>query len=211
VQFEDVAAAKQAMRERILEGRAGMTKDELKSHAAGITEQALALPQIEAAETVAAYYSIGSEPGTRAFVRALLDSGRRVLLPIVLDDFDLDWAELTDPSDLETAGRLGLQEPTGSRLGPDAIADADLVICPGLAVDVTGARLGRGAGCYDRALARVDADTTRCIVVYDQEVVESVPTTERDQQVSLAVTPTRTLPVGRRPSGLSVLRTDRRA
>lgn len=211
MEFEDVAAAKRAMRERILEGRGGLTKDELQTYAAGITEQALALPQIDTAQTVAAYYSIGSEPGTRAIVRSLLDSGRRVLLPIVLEDFDLDWAELTDPSGLETAGRLGLQEPTGTRLGPNAIADADLLLCPGLAVDVTGARLGRGAGCYDRALARVDADTPRCIVVYDHEVVESVPTTRRDQQVNLAVTPTRTIPLGRRPSGLSVLRTDRRA
>jgi len=211
VEFEDVAAAKQAMRERILEGRGGLIDDELQTHAAGIAEQALALPQLDAAETVAAYYSIGSEPGTRAIVRTLLDSGRRVLLPIVLEDFDLDWAELTNPGDLETAGRLGLKEPTGSRLGPDAIAAADLLLCPGLAVDVTGARLGRGAGCYDRALARVDADTARCIVVYDHEVVESVPITRRDQKVNLAVTPTRTLPLGHRPSGLSVLRTDRRA
>ena len=182
MEFEDVAAAKQAMRQRILEGRGGLTDDELRTHAAGIAEQALGLPQTDAAETVAAYYSIGSEPGTRAIVRTLLDSGRRVLLPIVLGDFDLDWAELTDPTDLETAGRLGLQEPTGSRLG-----------------------------CYDRALARVDADTARCIVVYDHEVVESVPTTRRDQKVNLAVTPTRTLPLGHRPSGLSMLRTDRRA
>ena len=209
MEFEDVAAAKRTMRERILGAREALDADQLEAYTTGITEQALGLPELEAAETVAAYYSIDAEPGTRPLVQELLDSGRRVLMPIVLDDLDLDWAEIIAPGDLETAGRLGLQEPTGPRLGTDAIAEADLVICPGLAVDGAGARLGRGAGCYDRALARIDGDTPRCIVVYDHEVVESVPTTRQDEKVHLAVTSTRTLRLGRRSSGLAVLRTGR--
>jgi 5-formyltetrahydrofolate cyclo-ligase len=209
VQFQDVAAAKRTMRERILGAREALDADQLEAYAIGITEQALGLPELQAAETVAAYYSIDSEPGTRQLVQELLDSGRRVLMPVVLDDLDLDWAEIWAPGDLETAGRLGLREPTGPRLGTEAIADVDLVICPGLSVDGTGARLGRGAGCYDRALARTDGDTPRCIVVYDHEVVESVPKTRQDEKVQLAVTPTRTLRLGRRSPGLAVLRTGR--
>src|SRR5262245_23449434 len=197
------------MRQRILGARESLDADQLEAYATGITEQALSLPELEAAETVAAYYSIDSEPGTRQLVQELLDAGRRVLMPVVLDDLDLDWSEIWAPGDLETAGRLGLQEPTGPRLGTAAIAEADVVLCPGLAVDGTGARLGRGAGCYDRALARTDSNTPRCIVVYDHEVVESVPKTRQDQKVNLAVTPTRTLRLGRRSSGLAVLRTGR--
>ncbi|MGH3484725.1 MAG: 5-formyltetrahydrofolate cyclo-ligase [Nocardioidaceae bacterium] len=211
MQFEDVAAAKQTMRQRILGARKALADEQLEVHADAISERALALPEIDAAETVAAYYSIDTEPGTRPLVRALMESGRRVLLPIVLDDLDLDWAELTDLDDLETAGRLGLQEPAGSRLGTEGIATADVVICPGLAVDVDGARLGRGAGCYDRALGRAATDTVRCIVVYDQEVVESVPSTRRDERVHVAVTPTRTIRLGRKSSALAVLRTGRPA
>jgi len=197
------------MRQRILGARESLDADQLEAYATGITEQVLSLPELEAAETVAAYYSIDSEPGTRQLVQELLDAGRRVLMPVVLDDLDLDWSEIWAPGDLETAGRLGLQEPTGPRLGTAAIAEADVVLCPGLAVDGTGARLGRGAGCYDRALARTDSNTPRCIVVYDHEVVESVPKTRQDQKVNLAVTPTRTLRLGRRSSGLAVLRTGR--
>ncbi len=207
--FEDVAAAKRTMRERILGARKTLDADQLEAYAAGITEQALALPELADAETVAAYFSIDTEPGTRPLVQELLDSGRRVLMPIVLEDLDLDWAEIIAPGDLETAGKLRLQEPTGPRLGTEGITEADLVLCPGLAVDGTGARLGRGAGCYDRALARIDGGTPRCIVVYDHEVVESVPTTRQDEKVHLAVTPTRTLRLGRRSSGLAVLRTGR--
>ena len=48
--------------------------------------------------------------------------------------------------------RLGLLEPDGERLGVDAIATADVVLVPGLAVAADGMRLGRGGGSYDRAL-----------------------------------------------------------
>jgi len=198
VQFEDVAAAKQTMRRRILDARAALPPDRVAADADRLAERALALAELADAKTVAAYYGVDGEPGTRPLLAALLDSGRRLLLPVVTPDLDLDWGVVTRLDALATA-KMGLQEPTGPRLGAEAIGEADLVLCPGLAVDVTGARLGRGAGCYDRALQHVDADTPRAILIYDHEVVESVPTDHTDQPVSLAVTPARVLRFGRPP------------
>ena len=77
-----------------------------------------------------------------------------MLLPITLDDFSLDWALYSGRDDLADA-RFGLLEPTGPRLGPDAIGTADIVVIPALAIDADGRRLGQGAGCYDRALPHV--------------------------------------------------------
>ena len=50
-----------------------------------------------------------------------------------------------------------MREPAGPRLGRAAVAEAQLVVVPALAVDRRGLRLGRGGGSYDRALARVPA------------------------------------------------------
>ncbi len=55
------------------------------------------------------------------------------------------------------------------------MATADVVLTPGLAVDRTGMRMGRGGGCYDRALGRVPVGTFTCTLLYDEEVVEEVP------------------------------------
>jgi len=198
VQFEDVAAAKQTMRRRILDVREALPSDRVEADADHLAAQVLSLTELADAKTVAAYYAIDGEPGTRPLLDALLKSGHRVLLPVVTPDLDLDWSVVTNLDALETA-KMGLQEPSGPRLGVEAIGEADLVLCPGLAVDVTGARLGRGAGCYDRALLHVDADTPRAILVYDHEVVESVPTEGSDVPVGVAVTPTRVLRFGRRP------------
>ncbi len=90
--------------------------------------------------TVTLYESRAVEPRTPALTGALQAHGIRVLWPITLPDLDLDWQDAADP------GRVPL--------GKAAIAEADLVFVPGLAVDATGTRLGQGGGCYDKALPR---------------------------------------------------------
>ena len=112
-------------------------------------------PEVRRAATVAAYVSIGSEPGTGLLLRALAAAGKRVVLPVLLPDGDLDWARVRRRRRRSPRARLGLLEPVGPRLGVDAVATADVVLVPGLAVSPTGDRLGRGGGSYDRALGRV--------------------------------------------------------
>ena len=58
----------------------------------------------------------------------------------------------------------------GERLGVDAVATADAVLVPGLAVSSRGERLGRGGGSYDRALGRVPVGTFTCVLLHDEEV-----------------------------------------
>ena len=97
-----------------------------------------------------------------------------MILPVVLPDLDLEWAVYDGPDGLARA-RRGLLEPTGERLGLDAVATADVVLTPGLAVDRTGMRLGQGGGCYDRALGRVPVGTFTCTLLYDGELLDVVP------------------------------------
>jgi 5-formyltetrahydrofolate cyclo-ligase len=78
-------------------------------------------------------------------------------------------------------------------LGVDAIAAASVVLVPALAVDVSGVRLGRGAGFYDRSLSYA-APTARLIaVVRDDELVDWLPDAEHDVPMTHALTPGRGL------------------
>ena len=144
--------------------------------------------EVRCAATVAAYVSIGTEPGTGPLLDALSAMGRRVILPVVLPDLDLDWAVYDGPEHLARA-RRGLLEPDGERLGPEAVATADVVLTPGLAVDRTGMRLGQGGGCYDRALGRVPVGTFTCTLLYDGELLDEVPAAPHDRRVTAVVTP----------------------
>jgi 5-formyltetrahydrofolate cyclo-ligase len=183
-----VAAQKVAQRDQLLTVRRRRSLLEVGQDAAAIAEQLAAVPEVRRAATVAAYVSIGQEPGTGPLLDLLTALGKRVVLPVLLPDNDLDWAAYRGPADLVAAGR-GLLEPVGPRLGVDAVATADVVLVPALAVDRTGMRLGRGGGSYDRALGRVPVGPFVCALLYDGEVVDRVPHDDHDRPVMAVVTP----------------------
>src|SRR5690606_8712542 len=172
-----------------------LTADDVREAARALARHALELPELARARTVAAYVSVGTEPGTLPLLDALRARGVRVLLPVLLPDNDLDWGVYAGESSLTRvrhSGRMALLEPAGERLGPHAVTEADVVLLPGLAVDARGMRLGRGGGSYDRVLARLeaaDAHPARVVLLYDTEVVEDVPEEGHDRPVQAVVTP----------------------
>ncbi|MFF2651843.1 5-formyltetrahydrofolate cyclo-ligase [Streptomyces sp. NPDC058045] len=186
---------KRTLRRRFLSVRNRCTEDDVRAAAEVVARQALDLPELAAAGTVAAYVSVGSEPGTGPLLDALYARGVRVLLPVLLPDNDLDWAPYEGPGSLVPVRRPGLMEllePAGGRLGPAAVLAADAVLLPGLAVDAHGTRLGRGGGSYDRVLARLAAAGTGpalVVLLYDAEVVERLPAEAHDRPVDAVVTP----------------------
>ncbi|WP_033312129.1 5-formyltetrahydrofolate cyclo-ligase [Streptomyces iakyrus] len=172
-----------------------MTADDLRETSAALAGRALELPELARAGTVAAYVSVGSEPGTLTLLDALRARGVRVLLPVLLPDNDLDWGPYEGEGSLarvQHGSRMALFEPAGERLGPDAVTTADAVLLPGLAVDARGMRLGRGGGSYDRVLARLEraaAHPALVVLLYDSEVVGLVPAEPHDRPVDAVVTP----------------------
>ena len=185
---EGPRAAKTALRDQLVTARNRRPLLERSEVARALALHLTAAPEVRRAATVAAYVAIGSEPGTAPLLHALLAAGKRVILPVLLPDRDLDWAVYVGDQSLTPASR-GLLEPTGSRLGPDAVATADAVLLPGLAVSRRGERMGRGGGSYDRALARVPVGTFTCVLLHDEEVGLDVPVEPHDRSVTAAVHP----------------------
>ncbi|MEU6811884.1 5-formyltetrahydrofolate cyclo-ligase [Streptomyces sp. NPDC046831] len=183
------------LRREFLSVRNGLTADDVRTAADTLAVRALALPELAGARTVAAYVSVGTEPGTLPLLDALRGRGVRVLLPVLLPDNDLDWGVYAGEGSLarvQHGGRMALFEPAGERLGPGAVTAADAVLLPGLAVDTRGMRLGRGGGSYDRVLARLEeagAHPALVVLLYDCEVVEHVPKEPHDRPVHAVVTP----------------------
>lgn len=182
--------AKTALRDQLVTARRRRPLTEVGEAAEGIADVLLRHPDLRRAATVAAYVSVGTEPGTTVLLDRLRAAGKRVLLPVTLRDLDLDWAAYEGPASL-AAARFGLLEPTTPTLGVDAIATPDVVLVPALAVSWSGHRIGKGGGCYDRALARVPVGTFTCVLVYDDELGVDVPVEAHDRPVTAAATPTR--------------------
>ena len=181
-------APKPGLRAELLARRAAMDPQARAAAARALRDALLGVPELEMAGTVAAYVSVGTEPDTRGLLLALWKRGTYVLLPRLLPDGDLDWASYEGPDSL-APGPRGLLEPTEPARGPEAVASADVVLAPALAVDRSGVRLGRGGGSYDRALARVGPAILTIGLVYDGELVDRLPADPHDRRVRAAVTP----------------------
>lgn len=188
--MDHIEAGKLALRDQLVTARGRLPLAVLAERARAVSALLLDCPEVRRAATVAAYVGVGREPGTGILLDALLDAGKRVVLPLLQPDNDLDWSTYDGPASLASA-RRGLLEPVGRPLGVDAIATADVVLVPGLAVDGTGLRMGRGGGSYDRALARVPVGTFTCVLLHDAEVLPAVPAAPHDRRVSAAATESR--------------------
>jgi 5-formyltetrahydrofolate cyclo-ligase len=173
---------KQSLRRDIRARRRARSEAELAAWGVLLAAHVASIP----GQTVTAFVGAGGEVPTVPLLDALVSDGRRVLLPVTLGDMDLDWAEYTGAADLAPAA-FGLLEPTAPRLGLDAIAAADTILAPALAIDRRGHRRGQGGGCYDRSVPRASGDVFA--VVADDELVEAVPTEPHDRPVDAVLTP----------------------
>jgi len=186
-----MAADTKADRRRALLAARRAVPDEMREIEAEQLRNHLA-NAVRGARTVCAYLPVGTEPGSPDLLDRLRELCEVVLLPVTRTGPDgehlpLWWGEYK-PGHL-VAARFGLREPTEPWLEPTAIAGADVVLVPGLAVDRTGVRLGRGGGYYDRSLPLCTPGTRLVAVVRDDELVETLPEETHDVRMTHVLTP----------------------
>jgi 5-formyltetrahydrofolate cyclo-ligase len=188
-----LAAAKATLRAAVELRRASRSPDQRVAHDLarfGVASTALAdrLP-----DTVAAYLSTGTEPDTLRLVAWLAARRVRVLLPVLSDGAgnrlaEPAWAPYAGPDGLRP-GRRGILEPTTAPLPARQLPEAEVVVCPGLAANRHGDRLGRGGGWYDRALGHAGQSAPVWVLLNADEVLATIPTQPWDRRVDLIVTP----------------------
>jgi 5-formyltetrahydrofolate cyclo-ligase len=150
------------------------------------------LPGLSSAQTVLLYASaFPEEIATDAMIRLCLARGQRVVCPKVdRKEQRLRLFPIVDPDHDFVAGVLRIPEPRTDRPEVHA-AEIDWVLVPGLAFDLLGYRLGRGAGHYDRLIGRLRPDVACWALAWDSQIVDSLPTEPHDQPVDGVVTPSR--------------------
>ncbi|MHB1064200.1 MAG: 5-formyltetrahydrofolate cyclo-ligase [Georgenia sp.] len=185
----EVEDAKQILRGVVREARANRSGRELREAAAAFARHGL--EAIGNARCVAAYVSRAGEPGTLELLEAMHARGVRVLLPVLGPGLARTWAEYTTREDLEVRAPGRPPEPSGDVLPAEVVAEADVVVAPALAIDVTGIRLGQGGGWYDRVLALTRPGTPTFGMVFDEELVSDrlLPVDAHDVPVSAVITP----------------------
>lgn len=190
----DARARKDALRRLALARRGRMDPAERARRGAAAVDAALALPEVASADPVFAFVAIASEIPTEMLLRAVLGSGRVLLVPYVADDGALRAAPVGSLEELGP-GYRGIPEPR-ARIPVDPAA-AGVAIVPGVAFAPDGARLGYGGGFFDAFLRTMPA-VPRVGICYDAQIVEAIPTEEHDEPVDVVVTEERVIRTGAR-------------
>jgi len=98
---------------------------------------------------------------------------------------------VSSPGELEP-GRFGVREPAADSpvVAPENVR---VFLCPGVAFEPGGLRLGRGGGYYDRLLAGRATDALTIGVCLESQIVDAIPAEEHDIRMDLVVTERRLL------------------
>lgn len=178
---------KQQLRQLVREAKTILTPELRQRAAESFASQADAIISTRSSKTVLLYASLPDEVPTLKYIE---ECAARCVLPVVIDDENLELRLYTSPDDLVVQGRFHIPEPMGP-LFTD-YAEIDLAFIPGMAFDAQHHRLGRGKGYYDRLLAHPAFRRIHKVgVCFDFQLLPNVPSEPHDCNVDeLVVIPT---------------------
>jgi 5-formyltetrahydrofolate cyclo-ligase len=138
-----------------------------------------------AADVILAYASINSEADTSGLIIGLLEMGKKVALPVSLDNGIMNFYQISSYNSL-IKGRYGIPEPP---LNTPVTVFTDKTVCivPGLAFDTSGTRMGYGGGYYDRFLAK-NPQIYSIGYTYQDMLIPSLPAMSHDIRVNAVAT-----------------------
>ncbi|MCL6581100.1 MAG: 5-formyltetrahydrofolate cyclo-ligase [Firmicutes bacterium] len=197
----EAVAAKGALRRVFLEARWALGQ---RGPVLGLTAQETLCDHeaFRRARTVMVYLAFRGEVPTDLIVRRAAEDGKVVCAPVTLPaERRLVPVRLTGLAGELRPGAYGILEPDPARypaVPPDRV---DLVVVPGVAFDLRGARLGYGGGYYDRFLASEARRAVRAGLAFEVQISATpLPAAPHDCLMDLVFTERRII-VGVRREG----------
>ena len=182
--MNDILDEKKRLRREFKARGAALTADYRLEADRAIREALLGSEAWRKAKSVFLYVSVGVEPDTRELLEAALKEGRRIYVPLCCPDRTMAAVRIESTAEL-SPGTLGIPEPPeeNERAAP---GDLDLAVVPCVTATREGARLGHGAGYYDRFL-RLHACPSVCLC-YGRMLADGLPTDKHDVRMDCIIT-----------------------
>lgn len=161
-------STKNELRSEVRARKKLFSNEQLEALSLSVMSAVEQIPQVGKASTIMLYSSLPDEVGTRDLLRRLHAAGKRIVLPAVVSDTEMELRVYDGDQSLRE-GRYGIMEPCGMEFAK--YSEIDVAIVPGMAFDRQGNRLGRGKGYYDRFLHKLKA--MRALASPDQDATEA--------------------------------------
>ena len=126
--------------------------------------------ELDGFEMLIAYQSLPNEVDVNPVMEKAFARGMRVAVPAL------------EPGRFAFIDKV-LCPLQGPEFDISQVSDRALMLIPALAYTRDGARLGRGGGWYDRALARCPLNVLKCGVCRTEAIADSLPQESYDMKV----------------------------
>ncbi len=183
---------KKSLRRIMLARRAALGHDAWRDLSQELQARFLATRHFRESKILALYAAVNGEADTMVVLRAALAAGKEVLLPAV-EGHRLRFHQVNGEADL-VPGAFGILEPCqGCR--ERTPHEADCIVIPGVAFDLSGRRIGYGKGFYDRALHRLEGSGRLVGFCFEFQLVDEIVGELHDVALDLIITEQRTVAV----------------
>lgn len=195
--MDDILMEKKKLRSDILSIRTGIPEDQILKDSETIISKLKGLRAFQNSTTISCFIDFKKEVITKGFIQYALDTGKRVLVPIIIKEPDgrktMKASQLLDLAEDLESGTMGILEPKPEKRRFVDPCEIDFFVVPGLAFDVHKNRLGYGAGFHDVMLKQLRPDCETAAVCFDFQVFEHIPVKEYDVRVQQILTELRTI------------------
>jgi len=185
-----LADGKQALRSRYRQACEALTPATRREKAGQLFYHIMQTPLYRQAQVIMVFVGTGWEVPTHEFIKEALNDGKRVVLPYCSNDgSSLGVGEIIDFFRDVVPGKYNIPEPVVRVRDTLPVKDIDLVLCPGVAFDRYGGRLGRGKGYYDRFFARLPHEIPIWGIAFSCQIHgEYLPVRQHDMPINGVVT-----------------------
>ena len=181
---------KEKLRKLILARRKGLSETDAGLSSRLIQAVFVASEEFRRSKVLGLYAPAHNEVATWAVLAAALASAKTVIYPAVAGD-TLEFRRILEP-DMLRKGAFGIPEPDTTCDVHDP-RDADLIVIPGIAFDLTGKRIGYGKGYYDRALHHLEGQGKLVGFCYDFQLIADIAGEPHDVMMDMVITDKRVI------------------
>ncbi len=175
---------KRRLRALLQDARRQRTDHERERANQAITNNIISFIDHVGARKISAYCPLPEEPGGSDLPHALSTIVDELWLPLSRPKGVLEWARYDGPNSL-SEGAFGIVEPHSPSFSSEILGGLDLLLIPALGADVSGHRIGKGAGYYDRALAPLGHDRPiQVLLLFEGEIRSDIPFESHDTRAS---------------------------
>ncbi len=173
VPFAEQKERKKELRQQYISIRKQLEPGERSQKSEIIARHLLSMDKVQKATMIMIYAETGAEVITMPAIRTLLNLQKRIVLPYCIEGTNqLEIAEIRDPDTDIAPGSRGIPEPLSALRRKLFKSDLEVIVCPGVAFDNQGGRLGRGHGYYDTFLYELRGRVPIIGLAYDCQILQ---------------------------------------